>query len=233
MTQGGWLARRPSRRPGAGESRFASRRVVGALLVALASAAQAQSVAFSGMLGDRALLVIDGQPRSVAVGASAQGVKLVRLDGNTAQVDVNGKTQTLRLGGGAQVAGSAIVGNGSRIVLPAGPGGHFTGIATINGHTVHFVVDTGATTVAIGNDEAARIGLDFGSSTAGRAMTANGAVNTRSLTLTAVKVGDVVVSDVPAMVVPQSMPYVLLGNSFLSRFQMRNDNDTLVLEKKN
>ncbi|MEP6502208.1 MAG: retropepsin-like aspartic protease [Betaproteobacteria bacterium] len=203
------------------------------MLLALVAGAQAQSVAFSGMLGDRALLVIDGQPRSLAVGASTQGVKLLRLDGNLAQVDINGKAQTLRLGGGAVVAGGAIVGNGSRIVLPAGPGGHFTGIATINGHTVHFVVDTGATTVAIGSDEAARIGLDLGAGTASRAMTANGAVNTRSLTLTSVTIGSVIVSDVPAMVVPQAMPYVLLGNSFLSRFQMRNDNDTLVLEKKN
>jgi len=40
------------------------------------------------------------------------------------------------------------------------------------------------------------------------------------------------VGNVPAIVVPNAMPYVLLGNSFLSRFQMRQDNDTLVLEKK-
>ena len=206
---------------------------IGVLLWALAAAAQAQSVAFSGMLGDRALLIIDGQAHTVPVGGSSQGVKLLRLDGNLAQVDIGGKPQTLRLGAGAVMGGGGGGGsNGSKIILPAGPGGHFTGLATINGRSVQFVVDTGATTIAMGLDEAQRIGLDLSGSGLGRAETANGAVNVRTLTLTTVRVGDVTVSDVQATVLPQSMPYVLLGNSFLSRFQMRRDNDTLVLEKK-
>ena len=44
--------------------------------------------------------------------------------------------------------------------------------------------------------------------------------------------GDVQVFDVDAVVMPTQMPHVLLGNSFLGRFQMRRDNDTLLLEKR-
>jgi aspartyl protease family protein len=212
------------------------RRTVSAacLLLALVGAAHAASISFSGMLGDRALLIIDGHAQAVAVGATQGGVKLVKLEGSVAQIEIGGKTQSLRLGGAAVVAGdSGGSTNGSRIVLPAGSGGHFTGLGSINGHSMRFVVDTGATMVSMGIDEAARLGLDFNASTAAGVMTANGTVAARSLTLTSVRVGDVTVYDVPAMVVPQSMPYILLGNSFLSRFQMRNDNDTLVLEKKN
>src|SRR5471032_2104703 len=95
-----------------------------ALLCALAGAAQATSVAFSGMLGDKALLIIDGQARGVAVGATVQGVKLVRLDGTQAQVESDGKVIVLRLGGGAKVAGSDGGGGSSRIVIPVGGGGH-------------------------------------------------------------------------------------------------------------
>ena len=82
-------------------------------------------------------------------------------------------------------------------------------------------------------DVAARLGLDAKDSTAVVSMTANGAVTVRRLTLNRVTLGDVTVYNVDAIVVPQSMPMVLLGNSFLSHFQMHSDSSTLVLDKKN
>ena len=118
-------------------------------------------------------------------------------------------------------------------MLPAGSGGHFSGLGAINGHSVQFVIDTGATTVAMGADVAQQLGLDPKDSTPVAAMTANGAVAARKLTLNSVRVGDVTVYNVEAMVVPQAMPAVLLGNSFLSRFQMHSDAISLVLDKKN
>jgi len=206
----------------------------GALLCALATPAHAQSVAFSGMLGEKALLVIDGHATGVAVGATVQGVKLVKLDGGTALVEAGGKTQTLRLGGAALVAGDqGGSAGGSRIVLPVGSGGHYSGLAAINGHSIPFVVDTGATTIAMGADVAAALGLDPKTSTMAAAMTANGSVAVRRLTLNSVRVGDVTVYNVDAIVMPQSMPIVLLGNTFLSHFQMHNDSNSLVLDKKN
>ena len=50
--------------------------------------------------------------------------------------------------------------------------------------------------------------------------------------LDSVRIGDVEIYGVDAVVVPDGMPYVLLGNSFLSRFQMRRDNDQMVLERR-
>jgi len=210
------------------------RHAAAALLCALAAAAQAQSVAFSGMLGDKALLIIDGQARGVAVGSTTQGVKLVRIDGTQAQIEAGGKVQTLRLGGTAVVAGdTGGGGGGSRIVLPVGPGGHYTGLGAINGHPIHFVVDTGATSISLGADLAGQLGLDYNASTAATTLTANGAVAARRLTLRKVTVGDVTVYNVDAIVVPQSMPVVLLGNSFLSHFQMHSDSSSLILDKTN
>jgi aspartyl protease family protein len=203
-----------------------------ALLCALAAAAQAQSVAFSGMLGDKALLIVNGQARTVAVGGTADGVKLVRIDGSQAQVEAGGKVQTLRLGGTAVVAGdTGGGGGGSRIVLPVGPGGHYTGLGAINGHPVNFVVDTGATSVALGADVATLLGLDYNASTPTATLTANGAVAARRLTLKKVTVGDVTIYNVDAIVVPQSMPVVLLGNTFLSHFQMHSDSNSLILDR--
>jgi aspartyl protease family protein len=47
-----------------------------------------------------------------------------------------------------------------------------------------------------------------------------------------VRVGDVEVANVEALVLPAAMPYVLLGNSFLTRFSMRRDNEVMRLEKR-
>jgi aspartyl protease family protein len=47
-----------------------------------------------------------------------------------------------------------------------------------------------------------------------------------------VRIGDVEVFNVEAAIVPAAMSHVLLGNSFLTRFQMRRDNDTLTLVKR-
>lgn len=209
--------------------------LMGALAGALAAGAHASTVSFSGMLGDKALLIIDGQARGVAVGSTVQGVKLVRIDGTQARIEADGKTQALRLGGTAVLAGDGGGGSGggSRIVLPVGSGGHYTGLGAINGHPIHFVVDTGATLVAMGADVATQLGLDPADSTRSAAMTANGAVTTRTIKLAKVTVGDVTIYNVDAMVMPQSMPMVLLGNSFLSHFQMRSDSSSLVLDKKN
>ena len=62
--------------------------------------------------------------------------------------------------------------------------------------------------------------------------TANGNAIGYQIQLDSVRVGDVQVYGVDAIVMPQSMPYVLLGNSFLTRFQMQRTNDQLVLEKR-
>ena len=209
------------------------RRWLAALGLALAGSAAAQTVAMSGRLGDKALLMIDGQPRTVAVGASVQGVKLVSLSADGSIVEVAGRRYTVPLGGTpASVGGGGGAESGTRIVLTAGPGGHFVANGSINGRAVQFVVDTGATSVAMGQGEAERIGLKYQDGQRGMVNTANGQVTAYRVSLTSVRVGDVTVHGVEAVVVPATMPYVLLGNSFLTRFQMTRMNDVLTLERR-
>ncbi len=187
----------------------------------------------SGRLGDKALLMIDGTPRTVAVGATVQGVKLVSVTADGAVIDLAGKRVQLLLGG-AQVnlGGANSEGGGSTIVLTAGSGGHFTTSGSINGRSVQFLVDTGATNVSMGQAEAERIGLKFKDGQRGFAGTANGSVPVYRVMLTSIRIGDVQVYGVEAIVIPTEMPYILLGNSFLTRFQMKRENDVMRLERK-
>ncbi|HMM85221.1 MAG: TIGR02281 family clan AA aspartic protease [Gammaproteobacteria bacterium] len=197
-------------------------------------AAHAQTVTFNGSIGERAaLLVIDGQPRTVAVGSAAGGVRLLGVRDGEAEVEIDARRQRLRLGAPVALGtGAARDGASASVVLSAGPGGHFTTLGSINGRPVQFMVDTGATTVAMGRAEAERIGLAWREGRAVGTRTANGVVAAHELTLRTVRVGEVEVAQVRAIVLPHEMPYVLLGNSFLSRFQMTRENDVMRLERR-
>ena len=205
--------------------------------LAVAGATQAPTVTLNGQMGSRqALLVIDGQPRVVEVGATVQGVRLLSLSGTQAEVEVGGQRRVLvagasqvRVGGGESASASA---GGSEIVLSAGAGGHFTTDGQINGKAVTFLVDTGASAIAMGQADADRLGINYKSAPRGFAGTANGRIPVNLVTLSSVRVGDVEVANVEAVVMPSALQHVLLGNSFLTRFQMKRDNDTLRLTKR-
>jgi aspartyl protease family protein len=202
-----------------------------ALLVA--APAFAQSVSMSGSLGDKALLIIDGTPRTVATGATVQGVKLVAVSDNAATVEVKGKRQVLALGG-SQVnlgAGSGEPG-GSQIVLSAGSGGHFFTAGAINGKAVRFLVDTGATFVSLGAAEAERLGIDYRKGQRTASNTANGPIVAYRVSLASVRVGTVELYNIDALVSQMPLEPLLLGNSFLTRFQMKRENDTMTLVKR-
>ena len=203
------------------------------LALMAAASAHAQAVSMSGSLGDKALLVIDGTPSTVATGSTVRGVKLVSVSGNGAMVEVQGKRVPLAIGG-AQVnlGGTNSEGGGTQIVLTAVGGGHFVTDGTINGKTVRFVVDTGATYVSMGADQARDLGIDFLKGDRGTMSTANGLTTAYKVKLNSVRIGDVQLYNVDGLVSQQPMPFVLLGNSFLTRFQMKRENDTLTLVKR-
>lgn len=209
--------------------------VIGAavcLPVAVVAVAAAQSVSLAGQMGHKALLVIDGHTQMLAVGESAQGVRLLELLPDGAVVERGGVRSTLRAAGvPSRLAGmGGTAGAAREIVIPVSPGGHFVAGGAINGHAVRFMVDTGATLVSIAQAEAERIGLQWRSGQRVMTQTANGTAPAMRVSLRTVRVGDVELTNVEALVVPAAMPFVLLGNSFLSRLQMRRDNDVMRLE---
>ena len=200
------------------------------------SVAMAQSVTLAGMLGTRALVIVDGaSPKSVAVGESYKGVKLVSTEGDTAVVEVSGRKQTLRVGEApvnVGFGGGAGSQRGDKIVLSIGQGGHFFKQGQINGKLVDLIVDTGASSVAMSVPYAKRIGLDYSGGRKIGISTANGMTQGWVVTLSSVRVGDVEVSNVEGVVSEGSMPYVLLGNSFLNRFDMTRTGEQMVLIKR-
>lgn len=202
------------------------------VLAWLPADAHAESVALAGMMGNKALLVVNNTaPKTVAAGETHQGVKVVSTSGDEAIVEQSGKRQTLRVGQAPVSLGGAS-GRATRIVLTESSGGHFMTAGQINGRAVQFMVDTGATSIAMSVPDAERAGINYKNGVPVQISTANGAAQGFRIKLNSVRVGDVEVFDVDAVVIPQPMPYMLLGNSFLTRFQMKRDNQQMTLDKR-
>lgn len=196
--------------------------------------ANAQSVALTGVMGSKALLVVDGgAPKALSAGDTHQGVKVLSVVGEQATLEIKGQRSTLRVGEAPVSQGAKPGGtNGSKIVLPMGSGGHFFAQGLVNGRPIQFMVDTGATAVAMGMSDAKRMGIDYQKGLAVRMGTANGVAQGWKVKLSSVKIGDVEVYEVDAIVGPD-MPFALLGNSFLGRFNMNKTIDQMVLDKRN
>lgn len=202
--------------------------------VAFSPVAQAQAVTLSGMLGNKALLVVDGgAPKSVAPGESFKGVRVISTQGDSAVLEVGGQRQSLRVGDSPVSVGKPInSATSNRIVLSADGQGHFFTQGLVNSRPVQFLVDTGATSIGMSSSDADRIGLQYKQGTTVQVSTANGVVPGWRVRLSSVRLSDVEVHDIEAIITPIAMPFVLLGNSYLTRFQMTRNNDQLVLEKR-
>jgi aspartyl protease family protein len=102
--------------------------------------------------------------------------------------------------------------------IPKGSDGHFWANATVNSRAVRFLVDTGATVVALTPADAQRLGFDMHSLTFDREVsTANGKTYAASVNLSMVGIGQSTVRNVDAMVVKDGLQTSLLGMSYLGR----------------
>lgn len=199
--------------------------------VLVAFPAWAVDVGVVGLFPGKAVLVIDGgAPRTVAVGASVSGVKLIAVSEGSATVEIAGKRQRLAIGQHAHAGGDG--GGVQSTSLTADGRGHFITTGTVNGATVRFMVDTGATSVALGASDARRANVNLANGRPIMVQTANGVTQAWLVTLNSVRIGDVTLNEVEGTVHQQDMPMALLGMSFLNRMEMKRDGQTMTLRKR-
>ena len=204
-----------------------------ALLAVCAGAANAVDIDVVGLFPGKAVVRIDnGVPRTLSVGqTAAEGVRLLRADSSEAEFEVAGKRQVLGLGRGR--FGGAAGDSNPTAMLYADSGGHFVSDGLINGVAVRFLVDTGASSVAMNSREAARIGIDYRNGQRLAVSTANGVVEVRSVKLDRVQIGGIMLTNVEAVVHDGDSPtIVLIGMSVLNRLDMKRDGGIMTLIKR-
>ena len=210
---------------------------VAAGLLAFAGAAHAADVSVIGLFPGKAVLVVNGaSPKTYSVGnVIADGVKLVAATDSGATIETNGKRLTIALGEHVNRSGGGGGGGGggqASVILQANGQGHFVTQGQINGGTVRMLVDTGATMIALPATDARRLGIDYKSGKIGYANTANGTTQVYLVKLDSVKIGDIELTQIDAVIHENGLPIILLGNSFLNRTDMRRDGEQMTLTKR-
>ncbi len=203
-------------------------------LALLASAAWAEPVVrVVGLFANAAVVNIDGQRHMLRAGKPGpQGVTLISADSNSATISINGQRREYGLQ--REYTEGFAERDTQQVSIARGEGGHFIAHGSINGHNVQFMVDTGATSVAMNAFQARRLGIDFlVTGTEVRANTASANVKAYRVQLDRVKVGDIELRDVQGLVLEGGFPTdVLLGMSWLSRVRMDDQGSSLMLERK-
>ena len=211
------------------------RLLIGVCLLAGSMFAGAQpSVRVVGLFPNAALLNIDGQRTLVKAGkVGPQGVTVISADSRSAVLSIDGvqSTYTLTRDYGS---GGFSVPEKRRLTISKGAAGHYWVTGLVNGYSVPFMVDTGATTIAMNAQQAQRLGIDFKSKGSPvMVSTASGTEKAWRVYLNSVKLGSIEVLGVDAMVLDGEFPRdVLLGMSFLSRVSWREDQGSLIVEAK-
>ncbi len=119
-----------------------------------------------------------------------------------------------------------------KVTLSANDYGHFHAVAQVKGQQVEFMTDTGATYVALSYETAQKLGIAQNLRFNGRSTTANGVARVASIVLDAIRIGDITVKDVQAVIAePGRMTQNLLGMSFikqLSGFELNGPKLTMI-----
>lgn len=186
-----------------------------------------------GLFSNKAVVIINGgKPKTLTAGQTSEGVKLIAADSKTATLQIEGKTKQLGMGQAASVAGSVASGTPS-VTLYADSQGHFISDCQINGVTLKFLLDTGATTVALNSGDAKFANIDYKRGEPVLVGTANGVVTAYRVTIANLKIGGVTLSQVEGNVLEGGSPsIVLLGMSALNRLEMKRQDIALTLTKK-
>ena len=207
-------------------------RIIALLACCACGAALAADVALIGVMGDRAaVLALDGgDPKTVRVGQKWNGIAVLAVQKDRATVEIDGERRVLMLG--QHYRSGAVSTDREQVILAADPRGHFVAEGAVNGNPVRFLVDTGATVIALPGSEAVRLGLDYRKGERGNLQTAGGVVEAYRVTLDRVKLGAIELSSVDAVVVERGLETTLLGMSFLNRVEMRRDGQSMTLIRR-
>lgn len=182
---------------------------------------------------DQAVIRVDGQRYKLAPGESTpEGVRLVSADATGVVLEHAGDTRSYPLG--AKLRTGYRQTSSDAVQVFRDRDGMFSTVGAINGLPVEFLVDTGASSIAMNAAQARRLGIDFRvEGERGAVMTASRAEPVYRVTLDMVRVGTIELRNIEAVVLDGPQPQqTLLGMSFLGRLEMQNDGQRLTLRKK-
>ena len=205
-----------------------------ALIILSARALGAPQIEVQALFGGKAILMIDGQRRTLSTGqTSPEGIKLIDANSKQAILEVDGTVKTYKPGGTISLSYAKPEHHEEKIY--ADDRGMFHSVGTINGRTVRFLLDTGATTIAMNKSQARQLGVNY-RLTGERVVISTASENVRGyrVRLKSVSLGRIKQKNVNAMVIDGDHPGpVLLGMSFLGKLKVEKAGGVMKIRQRN
>ena len=199
-----------------------------AVLFCPPSWARPPEVEVRGLLKDAAILGVNGQSKLVRVGESLDGVTLVQANSRSATVEIDGESHVLTMS--TRISSSYEVPDTREVLIQRNEKMQYQTNASLNGHQMAVLVDTGANIVAMNQSHAKAIGLPAEAGEVSQVETASGIINARIVMLKSVDVGGIRIENVRATVLEGKFPTtVLLGMTYLRHVNMSETGGVLSL----
>lgn len=185
----------------------------------------ASDIQILGLFKDKVVMTIDGKTKVLKLGEEDSGIKVLSANSQQCELLINGQTQVFTMGSEVNINFAPRESPVVRVAQDSH--GLYRTSGMINDHPVNFIIDTGATLVAMNLNQAIALGITYDKKPT-MVETAAGKAQAYMTNLQRVSIGGILVYNVPAIIVIGNSPTdVLLGRSFLNRVEMK-DNETLL-----
>jgi aspartyl protease family protein len=194
-----------------------------------------ESIEVQGLFLNKAVISIDGKRHVLAVGKlSPEGVKLISVDSSGAVLAIDGQHKQYNLGGSSSVSTTFNKREKQQEKIYVNSGGMYMTYGNINGRSVQFLIDTGASAIAMNTDQARHLGVRYDKyGIPVGVSTASGYADAYKVRLKSVSVGDITQTNVEALVIDGKHPGpVLLGMTFLGRLDVEHSGNAMTLTQK-
>jgi len=202
------------------------------LLVLPVNASNDIQIEVQALMPGMVVLMINGSRETLKTGNKTQGVKLISSTTKAAVLEVNGVQKNYQMGTSIGTSFTQREKVTERVVVDQN--GMFSSYGSINGQSVKFLVDTGATSVAMSEKAARKLGIQYQlKGTPTRTSTASGIARAWSVKLKTVSLGKLLERNVQGIVVEGNFPrQVLLGMSFLNKMKVEKEGGTMKITSK-
>lgn len=202
------------------------------LLNSVSAVAEELDILVVGLFANQAVIEVNGERHLLKVGKSTpEGVKLVAANSSEAVLEIKGEKQTFPLGDRISTQFSPPSEQPEVSLWPTN--GMYLTTGTVNGYNVDFLVDTGASAVALNAATARRLGIDFYRGQQVGVRTASGTGYGYQITLDYVQIDNIKLYNVAAVVLDGPEPATaLLGMSFLGQLDIEHNGERLDLRQK-
>lgn len=201
-------------------------------LLCFSTVLQAEQIQIMGLFKDKVIMHIDGKREVLSIGEkTSSGIQLLKANSKECELLIDGYKQTFKLG--TQMSVNFQKDTNPIVKISKDNQGMYRTEGKIEDKKVKFLVDTGASVIALNINQAKELNLELKTDAITEVQTAAGKARAYQLNLRKVSIGDITVYDVPAVIVDGNAPHeILLGMSFLKHVEMKDSQKTLELTKK-